>query len=286
MVLAIFGAFHHKVKFVSCFLFYLLSTKKFKIALANGGGAFLIPYLVVLIVLGKPVYYLEMLIGQFSSRGTIKVFDLCPAMRGLGYSQTIACAVVSTFYAAIVGVTFLYFFASFSDTLPWTECAPEWSSENVSCISATKMAQVYENATGVIGSASAYFSNVVFHVADNLDNGIGYPDRKLAVCVILSWTLIIIILAKGVHSSGKISYFLAIFPYIVMFILLIRAITLPGAINGIKYFFTPQWDKLLDGKVSKIELFLFKISKYLLLRSGTLPLHKYFFRLPFVLETS
>lgn len=51
-------------------------------ALDNGGGAFLIPYLVVLFLVGKPIYYLEMIIGQFSSRGSVKVFDLCPAMRG------------------------------------------------------------------------------------------------------------------------------------------------------------------------------------------------------------
>lgn len=51
-------------------------------ALENGGGAFLIPYLTVLFLVGKPVYYLEMLIGQFSSRGSIQVFDFAPAMRG------------------------------------------------------------------------------------------------------------------------------------------------------------------------------------------------------------
>lgn len=52
------------------------------VALENGGGAFLIPYFVVLILIGKPIYYLELLIGQFSSRGSIKVYDMVPAMRG------------------------------------------------------------------------------------------------------------------------------------------------------------------------------------------------------------
>lgn len=52
------------------------------IALANGGGAFVIPYIIVLVIVGKPIYYLEMLIGQFSSRGSAKVYDLCPALRG------------------------------------------------------------------------------------------------------------------------------------------------------------------------------------------------------------
>lgn len=51
-------------------------------ALENGGGAFLIPYLIVLLVVGRPLYYLEMIIGQFSSRGSVKAFDLAPAMRG------------------------------------------------------------------------------------------------------------------------------------------------------------------------------------------------------------
>lgn len=52
------------------------------IALENGGGAFLIPYLIVLILVGKPVYYLEMLLGQFSSRGSVKVYDFVPILRG------------------------------------------------------------------------------------------------------------------------------------------------------------------------------------------------------------
>lgn len=52
------------------------------IALENGGGAFVIPYIIVLLLVGKPVYYMEMIIGQFSSRGSVKVYDCVPALRG------------------------------------------------------------------------------------------------------------------------------------------------------------------------------------------------------------
>ncbi|KAG5862013.1 hypothetical protein JTB14_035704 [Gonioctena quinquepunctata] len=45
------------------------------VAYENGGGAFLIPYLIVLIVFGRPMYYLEMCLGQFSSRGNVKMFE-------------------------------------------------------------------------------------------------------------------------------------------------------------------------------------------------------------------
>lgn len=52
------------------------------IAYENGGGAFLIPYIVVLFVVGKPFYYLEMILGQFSSSSSIRVWKLSPAFVG------------------------------------------------------------------------------------------------------------------------------------------------------------------------------------------------------------
>lgn len=52
------------------------------IAFQNGGGTFVIPYLIVLLLIGRPVYYLEIIIGQFSGRGCIKSFNFSPVMKG------------------------------------------------------------------------------------------------------------------------------------------------------------------------------------------------------------
>lgn len=52
------------------------------VAYENGGGAFLIPYIIVLFLVGKPMYYLEGVLGQFSSRNSIKVWSVSPAMKG------------------------------------------------------------------------------------------------------------------------------------------------------------------------------------------------------------
>uniref|UniRef100_A0A1B0F034 Transporter n=2 Tax=Lutzomyia longipalpis TaxID=7200 RepID=A0A1B0F034_LUTLO len=101
-------------------------------ALNNGGGAFLIPYLIVLLLVGRPIYYMEMAIGQFSSRGSVKVYDFAPAMRGAGYGQIIATFWVMTYYSSVMAITVRYLSESFSSTLPWTWCRDTWS--NTTCV--------------------------------------------------------------------------------------------------------------------------------------------------------
>jgi solute carrier family 6 amino acid transporter-like protein 5/7/9/14 len=64
-------------------------------AFRNGGGAFLIPYIVVLFLIGKPLYYLEMAVGQFVSGGPVKVWVLSPALKGT-LGPSISIYIVST----------------------------------------------------------------------------------------------------------------------------------------------------------------------------------------------
>lgn len=54
---------------------------------------------------------------------------------------------------------------------------------------------------------------------------------------------------KGIKSSGKISYFLAIFPYIMLSLLLFNTLQLPGAWDGLTAFFKPEWSAIIDPKV-------------------------------------
>uniref|UniRef100_T1PK61 Transporter n=1 Tax=Musca domestica TaxID=7370 RepID=T1PK61_MUSDO len=240
-------------------------------ALDNGGGAFLIPYLVVLFLIGKPIYYLEMIIGQFSSRGSVKVFDLCPAMRGIGFGQAFMVYLLATYYESVCAIIGYYLVESFRDPLPWAHCRPEWGAncidsappkaeQNTTLAKTWSMVVGQENNTAYAGrmdgeanrtitSSELFFVNEVLREKDNINDGIGLPNWELVIGLFISWLCVFLIIIKGVKSSGKASYFLAIFPYIIMAVLLIRALTLPGSVDGIIYFIKPDWSKILDPKV-------------------------------------
>lgn len=94
------------------------------------------------------------------------------------------------------------------------------------------------------------FRKDVLQEYDTINNGIGTPSLRLVLCLLIAWIVIVLVLIKGIRSSGKASYFLALFPYLILGVLFVRAITLPGASNGIYYFIKPQWDKILEPQVS------------------------------------
>jgi len=98
-------------------------------------------------------------------------------------------------------------------------------------------------------SSEIYFVETVLREKENINDGLGMPNWELVLYLAISWTIIALLLIKGVKSSGKASYFLAIFPYVVLGILFIRAVTLPGAMKGLEYFFKPQWKTLLNPDV-------------------------------------
>lgn len=77
----------------------------------------------------------------------------------------------------------------------------------------------------------------------------GVPKWELALCLLLSWLIVIACLARGVQSAGKAVYFTALFPYLVLTILFIRGLTLEGSWVGLKYYFIPKWERLLVPKV-------------------------------------
>uniref|UniRef100_A0A9J7X2K4 Transporter n=1 Tax=Cyprinus carpio carpio TaxID=630221 RepID=A0A9J7X2K4_CYPCA len=211
------------------------------LAFQNGGGAFLIPYLIMLGLAGIPIFLLEVSLGQFASQGPVSVWKAIPALQGCGIAMLIISVLIAIYYNIIMCWTLYYLFASLKGTLPWATCKNEWNT--VEC----KDKDMLLLGKDEVGAVPQY--NVL-----HISKGIEYPGDirwPLAACLFLAWLIVYASLAKGIKSSGKVVYFTATFPYVVLVILLIRGVTLPGAGSGILYFITPKWEKLNDAKVWK-----------------------------------
>ncbi|XP_033153884.1 sodium-dependent nutrient amino acid transporter 1 isoform X1 [Drosophila mauritiana] len=208
------------------------------IAFQNGGGTFVIPYLIALLVIGRPVYYLEISLGQFTGRGVVKAFDMAPLLKGVAVGQVLATAASITYYSSIMALTLRFLLASFGSELPWSRC---WESWGTDCHDGNA-----QNSSGKMSPAQLYFEREILHEVPNIDTGLGLPNWQLVACLAVAWLVIGGVLIRGIKSSGKAAYFLGVFPYVVLLILLLRAVTLPGAIDGIIYFFKPQWRELLN----------------------------------------
>ena len=84
-------------------------------------------------------------------------------------------------------------------------------------------------------AAGEYLSKNVLNEGDGIEN-MGPIQWKLALCLLAAWIIIFFCLIKGIQSSGKVVYFTATFPYVVLVILLIKAATLPGRFTFEIYF--------------------------------------------------
>uniref|UniRef100_A0A8C5AGS1 Transporter n=1 Tax=Gadus morhua TaxID=8049 RepID=A0A8C5AGS1_GADMO len=213
------------------------------LAFQNGGGAFLIPYLTMLGIAGIPIFLMEVSLGQFASQGPVSVWKAIPALQGCGIAMLIISVLIAIYYNIIMCWTLYYLFASLKGSLPWANCRNDWNT--VECKDKDMLLLEFENHCSDLPTDTTYCT---------FPKELSFPVTSrwaLAGCLFLAWVIVYASLAKGIKSSGKVVYFTATFPYVVLVILLIRGLTLPGAGDGILYFITPKWEKLIDAKVWK-----------------------------------
>lgn len=208
----------------------------------NGGSAFVIAFLIMLFLVGMPIFFLDITISQFSGFGAVNVWKVVPPFKGIGICSLLVASFVSIYYNIIIAYSMIYLASSFLPELPWTSCNSTWNTEK--CCN-------FDSGSNVTCSfdseppAKQYFENFVLHISDGIESSGGIQWR-LALALFICWVIIFLALSKGVHSLGKVSYVTAIFPYIIIFILIIRANTLSGARKGLDfYIYKINWEKLL-----------------------------------------
>ncbi|VVC91962.1 unnamed protein product [Leptidea sinapis] len=241
----------------------------------NGGGAFLIPFFLMIILIGLPIFYLELYMGQYTALGPIKAFSyISPFFSGVGYCTLVVISLISIYYMIIVAWTLYYTIVSIIGNLDWGSCENEFNS--IHCYSTGYDLACRENNTGAFTDLTYYMKNcmtvgdvcksigldpfdgtycsdgdseAVLGRGDATWSNWGTIQWHLVGCLFASWFIAFLCVIKGVQSAGKVVYFTALFPYVMLTALLIRGVTLEGAVDGILFYLSPKWETLLEAKV-------------------------------------
>lgn len=191
------------------------------VAYDNGGGAFLIPYLVALITAGIPILFLDYAIGhRFRGSAPTALRRLGGSrgrwLEGLGWFQVAIAFVIAIYYAVVIAWAMSFFVFSFD--LRWGD------------------------------DPAGFFIGDYLHVGDP---GISFefvPGVLIPLAIV--WIATIAVLAAGVAKGLQRANVIALPVLLIAFlVLVVRALFLDGAPEGLNAFFTPDWAALGDPNV-------------------------------------
>jgi NSS family neurotransmitter:Na+ symporter len=182
----------------------------------NGGGAFLIPFFVAIFTAGIPLLILEFSVGHWARGTPPKAFEkVGKKWEWIGWLTVLMPFIVAIYYVVVMAWCFSYMV--YSIDLRW----------------------------GV--HTGSFFSDFLGDTGSPLFlGGISIP---ILLGLIAVWVSIFLILYKGVKRIGKVVALTVPIPTILLIILAIRGLTLPGAMDGISYYLTPNFSKLGDVNV-------------------------------------
>lgn len=186
------------------------------VAYENGGGAFIIPYLIALLTAGIPILFLDYAIGHRYRGAPPTAFRrIRKWAEGFGWFQVAICLVIILYYAVIIAWAGSY--AVFSLDLKWGD------------------------------DSSAFFFNDYLQMPDG-DPGFGLDFVPWILWALIGvWVITLVILAFGVQKGVEKANIVFLPLLVILFVaLVLRSLFLPGALDGLNAFFTPNWGALLD----------------------------------------
>ncbi|KAK9958216.1 hypothetical protein ABG768_012390 [Culter alburnus] len=201
---------------------------------SHGGGAFMIPFLILLVLEGIPLLHMEFAIGQRLRKGSVGVWrSISPSLTGVGIASMLASFIVGMYYNTIMAWVMWYFFNSLQDPLPWSHCP------------------VNANRTGLEPECARSSPVDYFWYRETLNSSTAIEESGglqwwLVMCLFCAWTVLYVCCIRGIETTGKAVYITSTLPYLVLTIFLIRALTLKGSVSGIKFLFTPDVNELIN----------------------------------------
>jgi len=182
----------------------------------NGGGAFLIPYFIALFTAGIPLMILEFSVGHWARSSPPEAFKkIHPKWEWAGWWAVIIPFALAAYYVVVMSWCFSYMI--YAIDLRWGNSAETF----------------FHTFLGDTGTPAIL-------------GGINLP---IILGLLVVWMFVFLILYKGVKRIGKVVALTVPIPTILLIILTIRGLTLPGAMEGISYYITPNFSLLTDVNV-------------------------------------
>ncbi|KAH9643954.1 hypothetical protein HF086_016504 [Spodoptera exigua] len=209
------------------------------------------------------MFFMELAMGQMLTIGGLGVFKIAPIFKGIGYAAAVMSCWMNVYYIVILAWAIFYFFMSMRSDVPWRTCDNYWNTatcvnpydrKNLTCWSTMDMTTFCtlngKNISKAVLSdpVKEFWERRALQISSGIEH-IGNIRWELAGTLLLVWVLCYFCIWKGVRWTGKVVYFTALFPYFLLTVLLIRGITLPGAMQGIKFYVMPNMSKLMESEV-------------------------------------
>jgi NSS family neurotransmitter:Na+ symporter len=186
----------------------------------NGGGAFLMVYIIALLTTGIPILLLEFSLGHKMQGSSPTSFgQIAKKYEWFGWIPVLIGFMIVTYYSIIMAYCIKYGIASIT--------------------------QAY-----AANPADYFFKETLGITSGPFDLG-GFTKQFfwLFICLTISWIWIIFSVWKGAKTVSKVVYFTVLIPWLLLIVFVIRGITLPGALDGLTFYLAPDFSKLLDLKV-------------------------------------
>uniref|UniRef100_A0A914C425 Transporter n=1 Tax=Acrobeloides nanus TaxID=290746 RepID=A0A914C425_9BILA len=223
----------------------------------NGGGSFLVVYFIFFALAAVPIFMMEVTIGQYLQRGAMEMWKMCPLFKGVGIGNVMISFMCVAYFCVIVSWAIFYMISSVAWTFPWETCDNWWNDNNICTTgkqNASVIAAINRNLSNFglkTETAVEQFWERRVLMQTNSISEFGGIQWELLGIMLFSWLIVYFALWKGITNARKFVYFCALFPYFLIFVLLARGLTLPGAATGISFYLTPNMTKLLETTVWK-----------------------------------
>ena len=105
--------------------------------------------------------------------------------------------------------------------------------------------------TGNVSGVSAtqeYFDHRVLQMTDGIHE-LGELRLELLGLLVGAWVIVYFCLWKGVTLTGKVVYITATLPILLLIAFTVRGLSLPGALDGVLFFLTPNWDRITEPQI-------------------------------------